>query len=161
MPRICWWRSAITSIIKRWISTAEVLLQRKLKQFRLSASERERKPRHLMNIFQCVSLSRRICFCRLSMRLGRAFQFGFLQSKPCFLLKNRPWNSCYTEENPISTWHFSHRWIKDWFRLRTSDVKASEPSVIVWFLSCFFHPAANIMLPIQPTDHGLTWVLLF
>ena len=158
MPRICWWRSAITSIIKRWISTAAVFSQRK------SASERELKSRHLLNIFQCVSLSRRICFCRLSMRVGRAFQFGFLQSKPCFLLKNRPWNSCYTEDNPISTWHFSHRWIKDWFRLRTSDVKASEPAVIVWFLSSFYHPAANIMLPIQlwtPTDHGLTWAVLF
>ena len=130
---------------------AKVILQRKLKQFRLSASKRERKSRHLMNIFQCVSLSRRICFCRLSMRVGRTFQFGFLQSKPCFLLKNRPWNSCYTEDNPISTWHFSQRWIKDWFRLCTSDIKTSESSVIIYCLISifFFHPAANIMLPIQ------------
>ena len=68
-----------------------------------------------MNIFKCVSLSRRICFCPLSMRVRNAFQFGFLQSKPCFLLIKStlelPWNSCYTEDNPISTWHFSHRWI--------------------------------------------------
>ena len=162
MPSISCWRSAITAIIncKRWISTAEVFLQRKLKKFRLSASEEEPKSRHLMNIFKCVSLSRRICFCPLSMRVGSAFQFGFSQSKPCFLLKNRPWNSCYTEDNPISTWHFSYRWIKE-----------SEPAVIVWFLSSFScgrqynvynvtHPVSNPARPrLKLTRVVLNWVL--
>ena len=161
MPSISWWRSAITAIIncKRWISTAEVFLQRKLKKFRLSASER--KSRHLMNIFKCVSLSRRICFCPLSMRVGSAFQFGFLKSKPCFLLKNWPWNFLGTHVTPRTTQYQLGTFPTD------GSKKANPRKLFDFYL--LFHPADNIMsimLPIQfrtPPDHGLNlrgWCLI-
>ena len=46
-----------------------------------------------------------------AMRVQSAFQFGFLPSKPCFLLENRPCNSCWHggEETP-DRWGDPLRW---------------------------------------------------
>ena len=132
--------SIIKKCIQRWISTAEVFLQRKFKQFRLSASERERKSRNLNYehfslrlILQTTLLLPATYACRkcLSVRL---FTFETLLSS----LKSTWELMLHREANLISTGHFSHRWIKYWFRLRTSDVKPNEPAVIVWFLPSFF-----------------------
>ena len=152
MPSISWWRSAITSIIncKRWISTAQVFLQRKswLKKFRLSASEEERKSRHFMDIFKRVSLSRRVFFCRLSMRVGSAFQFGFFSkidlgtSLELMLHRGQP-NINLELFPPMDT------------RTRT------RGNCLISIF--FFHPADNVTHPVSNPARPrlkLTWVVL-
>ena len=72
-----------------------------------------------MNICECVTLGRRVCFrSQDSMFVGSAFQFGFLQSKPWFPVIESSPEFWVHRGKPTLNWLFPRRWIKDWFHGR-------------------------------------------